>query len=226
MKIFPVRRNKTFLAARGLTFILFGCASPSLNKNQCLSGDWFSIGITDGRLGFSPARIADHADACEELGIVPKASEYRAGWNEGVRGFCTFAQGVRRGRDGDPYHGLCPPDLEPGFLSGYDQGLQDFCAPSRGFEAGRSDNSYQGNVCPPGLEIGYHRAYEYGLSIHRARERIESIERQRNKLEHQLAHAKTDKERRQIADQLKHLRGDHHQAINSMFFLENSFPWR
>ena len=204
--------------------LLSGCAIPSLSKNQCLAGDWHGIGFDDGRQGYTDARINQHAEACEELGIVPRVTEYRAGWNEGVRGFCTPSQGMRSGRQGDSYHGLCPPDLEPGFLNGYDAGLRDFCAPARGYEAGRYGSAYRGNVCPPALEFAYRRAYEDGLRVQRARAQIEAIERERNGLMRQLERTKDEKEKHQIIERLDRLHGELHRATNSLLFLENSLP--
>ncbi len=223
-----MRNDSTFrimaLTAALLISLLSGCATPSLNKNQCLTGDWRGIGFDDGRQGFSPARIHQHAEACEELGVVPGATEYRAGWDQGVRGFCTPSQGMRSGRQGDAYHGLCPPDLEPGFLNGYDAGLRDFCAPARGYEAGRYSGVYRGSICPPGLESAYRRAYEAGLNVQRARARIEAIEHERNQLTRQLGRTKDEKEKRQIIERLDRLHGEQHRATNGLFFLENALP--
>ena len=216
--------HTTALIGTLLASLLSGCATPSLSKNQCLVGDWRGIGFDDGRLGYTESRINQHAEACEELGIAPGVTAYRAGWNEGVRGFCTPSQGMRSGRQGDSYHGLCPPDLEPAFLSGYDAGLRDFCAPARGYEAGRYGNAYRGGVCPPGLEFAYRRAYEDGIRVQRARARIEAIEHERNSLVRQLAHTKNEKEKSQIIERLDRLHGEQHRATNSLFFLENSLP--
>lgn len=214
----------TVLIGSLLISLLSGCATPSLSKNQCLAGDWRGIGFDDGRQGFTEARITKHAEACEELGIAPGATDYRAGWNEGVRVFCTPSQGMRSGRQGDLYHGLCPPDLEPAFLNGYDAGLRDFCAPGRGYEAGRYGGMYRGGICPPGLEFTYRRAYENGLNVQRARARIEAIEHERNHLTRQLGRTKDEKEKNQIIERLNHLHGEQHRATNSLFFLENSLP--
>ncbi len=170
MQITSLYRTAALLVAL-LATVLSGCATPSLSKNQCLEGDWRRIGFDDGRAGFTPSRVDRHTEACEELGIVPNGGDYRAGWNDGVRGFCTSGQGLRNGQAGESYHGLCPPDLEPAFLSGYDQGLKDFCVPAHGYDAGRFGNAYRGGVCPPALEFAYRRAYEDGQRVQRAHQR-------------------------------------------------------
>lgn len=223
MQITSLHRTAALLVAL-LATLLSGCATPSLSKNQCLEGDWRRIGFDDGRAGFTPSRVDRHTEACEELGIVPNGGDYRAGWNDGVRGFCTSGQGLRNGQAGESYHGLCPPDLEPAFLSGYDQGLKDFCVPAHGYDAGRFGNAYRGGVCPPALEFAYRRAYEDGQNVQRARAHINAIENERSSLMRQLAHAKTEKEKRRITEQLKQLHSEHHRATSGLFFFESSMP--
>jgi len=106
--------------------VLAGCSS--LSEKECLTADWESIGYRDGSRGYDAGRVADHGEACAEVGVEPDRNEYEAGRVRGLELFCTGSNGVRIGRQGGSYSGVCPADLEPGFLRGYDIGrnLNDY----------------------------------------------------------------------------------------------------
>lgn len=106
------------IAAAGLA--LSGC--ETLDKGQCLQGDWQAIGYTDGANGRLASRIGDHAKACSQYGVTPDAPVYYAARERGLRQYCTPASGFRAARNGGDYKGVCPPPLERGFLVGYADG--------------------------------------------------------------------------------------------------------
>lgn len=103
---------------------LSGCAT--LNKDECLTADWYAIGYEDGANGLSPTRIGAHREACAKHGITPDLRAYQDGYDEGVIGFCTARNGFNRARGGYQYNGICPPSLEPDFLDGYEAGREIF----------------------------------------------------------------------------------------------------
>lgn len=100
---------------------LAGCASMS--PEECLVADWGEQGHQDGRNGFTPSRITEHRKACAEVGVVPDGRRYRQGWDQGVREYCTPANGVAQGRAGSPYRNVCPRDLEGPFVYWHQLGL-------------------------------------------------------------------------------------------------------
>ncbi len=111
----------------GLCFLLLllaGCAS--LSKNECLNGDWRTIGYEDGAQGQPRERIGAHQQACAEYGIAPEFSAYQQGYDQGLVLFCTPRKGFLKGKSGYAYTGICPADLEVGFLQGYDGGREIF----------------------------------------------------------------------------------------------------
>lgn len=109
------------LAACLLPIVLSSCAT--LDKNECLSADWYLIGLEDGAEGERLSRIGDHREACSEYRVVPNLSDYTSGRREGLQQYCTESIGFSQGLRGDEYKGVCPKSLEDNFLAGYDSGI-------------------------------------------------------------------------------------------------------
>ncbi len=99
---------------------LGGCAS--LSEDECRTADWESVGYIDGTRGYPSGRVAKHSEACSKIGISPDVDLYEEGRNRGLEEFCTPRNGVRVGEQGSSYSGVCPLDLEPGFMRGYQIG--------------------------------------------------------------------------------------------------------
>lgn len=114
------------VVALAFAAVLAGCSS--LSEKECLTADWESVGYRDGSRGYDAGRVADHGEACAEVDVKPDRAQYEAGRVRGLEFFCTGSNGVRIGRQGGSYAGVCPADLEPGFLRGYDIGrnLNDY----------------------------------------------------------------------------------------------------
>ena len=98
-----------------------GCAS--MTPEECLHADWRVVGYEDGAAGRGAATLGNHREACAKVGVTPDFAAYQAGRREGVRQFCHPANAYRLGRGGYTYTGICPADLEPGFLDALDEGL-------------------------------------------------------------------------------------------------------
>ncbi len=108
--------------------VLSGCAT--LNKDECLTADWYQIGYEDGARGYADTRISSHREACAKHGITPDFRDYQDGHEEGVIRFCTPSNGFIQGKKGYQYTGLCPTALEDGFLDGYDAGHKIYAVTS------------------------------------------------------------------------------------------------
>lgn len=88
---------------------LAGCAS--LSETECQSGDWYGIGLADGAAGRSADFIYQHAKACNEFGIAPKASPWRKGRAEGLKQYCTPTNAYRLGSKGRRLSAVCPGEI-------------------------------------------------------------------------------------------------------------------
>ncbi len=98
-----------------------GCA---ISKKDCLADDWQTKGYQDGQRGKSPDVISTYAKSCAKHGVTPDASAYAAGFDVGIKEYCTPEKGFSEGEDNDSYSGACPADLEPAFLEKYISGLR------------------------------------------------------------------------------------------------------
>jgi len=108
------------LAAGAAAVVLSGCAT--MNEDQCLAGDWGTVGYGDGAHGRPLSRLDDHAKACSKYGVTPSEAPYRSARADGLILYCTLERGFAEGRTGGAYHQVCPADLEADFLPAYRDG--------------------------------------------------------------------------------------------------------
>ncbi len=105
-----------------LATVLMMSACASLNKQQCLDGEWQDIGYADAMKGAAANRFDEHREACFEHGISPDFEAYSAGHKAGVPDFCTAESGFKAARKGYEYQGFCIDNNESVFLEGYREG--------------------------------------------------------------------------------------------------------
>lgn len=109
--------------------LLGACASkPSVTEFQCKAGDWESIGYRDGAAGVRNTQILTHQEACGEFGIVPDRNSYIAGWDAGVKEYCTAENGFSLGERGGRLNSVCQGNLKQPFASAFDDGRKLFQA--------------------------------------------------------------------------------------------------
>jgi hypothetical protein len=159
-----------------LLLLLSGCAS--LDKSECLSADWYAIGLEDGAQGRPLERLGEHRRACAEHAIAPDPARYQAGRDEGLKSFCTYERGYRHGRAGQSYAGSCPAALAAGFVAGY--------------QRGRELHQLHGRLSQVQSEIGRIKAaIKDGIPNPRTRatevERLESLSREAEQLHARIA---------------------------------------
>lgn len=105
-----------------LLLALSGCAT--MDREECLTVDWRTVGFEDGAAGYSGDRIGQHRKACAKHGVTPDLTAYQEGRAEGLREYCVPANGFRLGSQGGGYSGICPSDLDPAFAEAYHSGRQ------------------------------------------------------------------------------------------------------
>jgi hypothetical protein len=120
----PVERLKL-----GLTVALLavgGCASVS--KNQCLVGDWETVGYRDGLNGAQSTALLRHQNTCLKHGVTPDREAYMGGWRNGVVQYCQPDNGFDVGNRGAGYANVCPEHLAHPFRAAYNDGRQLYLA--------------------------------------------------------------------------------------------------
>lgn len=106
----------------GLLLSVTGCAT--LSREECLYGDWFGIGIRDGREGEEAKRFINHQDACYEYGARPDKQQYLAGRERGLQEYCQLDNAITTGLRGHRYQSVCPPPIHNVFLRYNDAAYQ------------------------------------------------------------------------------------------------------
>lgn len=103
-------------------FALSACAS--MDKDECLTADWRTVGFHDAAAGRTADTIGDHREACAEYGVTPNLDRYLEGRRAGEKEYCRASRGYQEGLAGRTYAGICPAPLERPFKDGYEAGLR------------------------------------------------------------------------------------------------------
>jgi Protein of unknown function (DUF2799) len=182
---------------------LAGCASMS--KKDCENADWHAIGYGDGARGIQSGNLNTYSQRCAEYKIVPDANAYQAGWEQGIRTYCTSATGFNTGAAGQFYNNICPADVAPAFLAGYRQGLDQYCTPDNGLQQGLRGYPYRG-VCPAELAPAFQNSYRLGQDVRHARDAHQAIEYRLAKVRQALAGEKDPDHYHDLLEELVKLR--------------------
>jgi hypothetical protein len=161
-----MKRSFYLLSILLMTGLISGCASMS--KKECLSADWHAIGYSDGTRGIHHNNLAKHRQSCGKYEVFPDEEAYHAGWDRGIRSYCTSDRGYRTGAVGKPYRNICPEDVAENFRHGWERGVRSYCTADNGLRQGLAGQRYRG-VCPSDLEPAFHDYYRLGRDVRRAR---------------------------------------------------------
>ena len=112
-----------------ILLLLSGCAT--LNKEECLNADWYSIGYVDGARGNPASKIGQHRQACAEYSVRPDFDQYDKGRIAGLVEYCNPRNGYWLGTKGALYSGVCPKNLERPFIVAYQQGKNVYAMESQ-----------------------------------------------------------------------------------------------
>lgn len=103
-----------------LVLFITGCAT--LSESECIHGDWYEIGQSDGRYGYKVSRVDKHRKACQKANTNVDFDAYMMGRKDGLQYYCTAQNGFDAGLNGRYYNKVCPIELERNFLEHYSYG--------------------------------------------------------------------------------------------------------
>lgn len=115
-------KYKNILLFIGISIFTSSCST--LNKEECKTANWKTIGYEDGTKGYPASRIGQHRSACAEYGVRPNLDAYTAGRNQGLIHYCVPNIGYKKGLYGHSYNGVCTNHSEKIFLDAYNYGIK------------------------------------------------------------------------------------------------------
>ena len=118
-----IHTGRTFRVGISLALLaLTGCAT--LDKEECVLGDWPAIGYKDGQRGLDAQKqFQRHTKACSKHNVAPDQTLYSEGFDQGLIVFCNPDSGYDHATGKKEYFGNCPAELENEFLESYIDGL-------------------------------------------------------------------------------------------------------
>jgi hypothetical protein len=131
-----------------------------------------SLGNQDGVQGRPVSLIKGRTNWCEANGVALTLTNYRQGWKQGIKDYCSKSNAYRLGSQGVAYHGICPSNLQRRFLKSYHKGLRNYCIPQVA-EALAVAGKPKPSFCPPDLAVRFDLAYNRGSVIHAQKEALD-----------------------------------------------------
>lgn len=108
------------LLGGGILAAVAACAT--LEKDECAVVNWYDLGVKDGQDGQRVTRADTYRNDCAKFGIPIDAQSFRAGWDVGIRQYCTPDVGFDQGIRGQRYRRSCPAGLAGAFEPPYELG--------------------------------------------------------------------------------------------------------
>lgn len=138
-----------------------------------------TTGILDGEAGSPANKINERMPLCDRANIHLNLKNYRPGYHEGLRRYCTYENGENIARQGLALPDVCTPELKNKFTQGWSSGAREYCNQiANAFALGKAGQGYPG-ACPEGLYVGFKSEYDRGMLIHN---RINSVQSRINKI--------------------------------------------
>lgn len=115
---------KTIITAL-LALSLVGCVSIPSARDLAQSGQWQELGLEDGQLGYTERSEAELSG----LGSLESQAltQYRTGYEEGIKAFCRPDEAFFSGLSGRPYMNQCEgrPNAEE-IVQSWEDGLNEY----------------------------------------------------------------------------------------------------
>lgn len=90
----------------GSIVLLSSCAT--LTKEECMVGNWQTIGYNDGVAGYYSDRLASHTKACAKASVAPDYQAWERGRQQGLKQYCTVSNAYNIGKRGRTLNSVCP----------------------------------------------------------------------------------------------------------------------
>lgn len=116
--------NRLFQNAALLAGMLMLSSCSSISQQECVIGDWYSIGVNDGKEGADSKQFRKYQKECASHGIQADFKTYQQGYQQGLVFYCDFEHGEAHGRSGSSFNTACSGPLEPQFRRGYERGIR------------------------------------------------------------------------------------------------------
>jgi len=194
-----------------------GCASMS--KKECLTADWHAVGHSDGARGVHFNNLSKHRKACNKYEVIPDEEAYHAGWERGIRNYCTSDRGYQVGAAGQPYRSICPQDVEQNFRTGWKKGVRQYCTADNGLRQGLNGHQYRG-VCPTDLEPAFHDFYRLGRDVRQARSEYRGTSQKMARVEKALAAEKDPQRAHSLLGDVERLQHLEERSYTKLIALE------
>lgn len=94
------------------------------NLPEFNSVKWEGVGRRDAYFGKGPEYVGNYQLLCSPYRVPVKRENYKTGFSQGLREFCTHDRGLQFGGDGGQYENTCGPNEEARFLKGYLKGTK------------------------------------------------------------------------------------------------------
>ena len=93
--------------------LLAGC--ETMSPDECKLAIWNEVGLRDGLAGQPLSLLDDRVKDCSKAGSRVDTSQYLAGRERGLQGYCRLENAAPLGLDGKSYAGVCPAHIDVQF---------------------------------------------------------------------------------------------------------------
>lgn len=104
-----MRLPKRVFIVLSSVMLLSSCAT--LSVEECVVGDWQTIGYNDGVAGYSANRLAAHSKACAKANVTADYKSWERGRQLGLKQYCTVSNAYNIGRRGLELNSVCPATM-------------------------------------------------------------------------------------------------------------------
>ena len=164
-------KTVTALAALSLT------QCTSLDIEECMHADWYSFGLNDGNSGTTPYTLNNYIQDCSEFGLGVDSTQWRAGYQIGLKNYCQPENGYMLGLEGAYYNGVCGSN---DFLKRYNEGHRKYEIRQRISTVKTRLNTIENEIAQATSAISS------SIDVPNNKERKNSLKRERKQLEQEL----------------------------------------